>query len=259
MLLWVAADARSHVAATVAPRRCVPRRHPCSPSPTRCAPAGEPRIRDDRDPALTELAAAAAEARAAVDALFADCRESWGDLGADLRCEYERAKGGFVFRASKKHDKAVRALPGVEVLSVLKDGFHFTTGAKGAGGGLKRLSADLADADAEYAAASRAVIESTLAAARGFCPLLEAAGGLLAELDAVAAMASMVAGMPGCWVRPTMTEAGTGDVVIRGARPRRGGTCMDRRSVGEGYLGLRKSVVDCARSDIPSRYHKPVL
>jgi hypothetical protein len=59
-------------------------------------------------------------------------------------------------------------------------------------------------------------VGEVLAAAREFTPLLEAAGAVLAELDAVASMAAMIAGLSGPFVRPTITPAGQGDVVIKG-------------------------------------------
>ena len=137
--------------------------------------AGEPRIRDDRDPELTVLAEAAAEARAAVTSLYNRCVDSWdSSLGRDLKCEHEKSRGGFVFRVPRRHEKALRDIPDCVVLAVLKDGVYFTTGGKD---GLRRRAAAVEEAEAAYTAASRALIMETIAAARTFCPLLEAAGG----------------------------------------------------------------------------------
>ena len=172
----------------------------------------EPRIREDRDPALEELGEAARAARGALADLHAQCKDEWDDIGDDLKYEWDRTKG-HVFRVSKRHEKAVRALKGVATITnVLKDGIYFSTKA------LTQAGEVLADAEAEYAEASRALIAELLDAAREFTALLEASATVLSELDAYASMAAMVAGMSGTWVRPVLTPAGAGDIIIMGGR-----------------------------------------
>jgi len=84
--------------------------------------------------------------------IYQDAGSTWGkSLDGDFKCERDKVSRcavssppppplltlaclhvqvrGFVFRTKAKNDKAVRAIPTVNVCQVLKDGIHFTTSA----------------------------------------------------------------------------------------------------------------------------------
>ncbi len=137
--------------------------------------APEPRVKPSYKPELTELAAERESLEESIAEYYESVKASggWGeDLGDDLKCERDKIRG-WIFRVSRKHEKAVsviplcvftaclcfevqvRGVPNVEVLSTLKDGIYFTTaGSKG----LAKLSQRLEEVDAAYTAASKAVV-----------------------------------------------------------------------------------------------------
>lgn len=108
----------------------------------------------------------------------------------------------------------MRAIPNVAVLQVLKDGLYFTTTGKR---GLESHAARMADAEDAYRRLSSELVAALVSVAATFLPVLEASAAILAELDAYYSMASLVAGSEG-YCAPTVLEAGTGDIVVKGAR-----------------------------------------
>ena len=174
----------------------------------------EPMINASLDPELLELASQIREVQASIDSLVESARDEWpADVAADFRCERDKQRG-WVFRTKTKNDKAVRAIPGVAVCQVLKDGLYFTTTGKR---GLQTFAERMAESEDAYRQLSSQLVASLLSVAATFLPVLEAAASILAELDAFYSMASLVAGAD-AYCLPTVLEAGTGDIVVRGAR-----------------------------------------
>lgn len=109
----------------------------------------------------------------------------------------------------------MRAIPGVIIASVLKDGLYFTTGGQN---GLKRLSERLMEVEERYADKQRGVVAQALDIARSYLPVLETAAATVAELDAFASLAHLATSAPGSYVRPTLRPPGEGDIDLKQAR-----------------------------------------
>ena len=159
-----------------------------------------PRLRPEVDPSLSELASDVSEAMDALDAYVEECRGEWPD-DIDLKCEYDRAKGGWIFRGKKKGEKSIRDISGVLITAVLKDGIYFTT--KGSRG-LQGLAEALEEAEAAYADRSKHLIAPLLSSAVSSIPALELLQSHVAELDCYYALGEVAANGVGTWVRPTI-------------------------------------------------------
>lgn len=81
------------------------------------------------------------------------------------------------------------------------------------------LADRLKELEEQYAVKSREIIAEAVGIAASYVPVLEVAAAAVSELDAYASMAAAAVSAPGgAYVRPRLTSAGTGDIVIRGAR-----------------------------------------
>jgi hypothetical protein len=182
--------------------------------------ARRPRLRPEVDPELTELAEAVSDARESIKAYHEECAAEWpAEVSGDLRCLYDSAKGGWIFRGKKAAEKAIRSLPGADIRAVLKDGIYFSTRGSG---GLDALGSALGDAEEAYADRSRALMEPLMDSARACLPDLEALQAQVAQLDAFYALAEVAACGAGSWVRPTVTPPAAGgaggDILVVGGR-----------------------------------------
>jgi DNA mismatch repair protein MSH2 len=181
----------------------------------------EPRVNPEWDEKLKELADERDKLEGEVLSLYEDATRSsssWANqhLGGDLKCEKDSAKGGYVFRTKRTNEKALRSVPGVSILSVLKDGIYFTTGGSS---GLRKISERLSDVEREYSEKSREVVAQALEVARTYCPVLEGCGSLLGELDAYYSLAHLACSAPGSYVLPTLVAmSDKGDIDITEAR-----------------------------------------
>lgn len=178
--------------------------------------AHEPRIAPSYKESLAGLAEERNTLEGAVLELFNEATRpgSWAAPLDGVKCERDKVRG-FTFRTKRTSEKALRAIPGTVITQVLKDGIYFTTsGAKG----LRTLSERLMEVEAEYEREARTVVTEAVAIARSYTPVLEGAAALLGELDALASMAHLAVAAPGAYVVPTMTAAGSGDIVVRGGR-----------------------------------------
>jgi len=163
----------------------------------------EPRVNPRWDDSLADAAEAIDACERDRAALLEEAGSGWGrELGVKL----ERDKThGLVFRCLRKHDRLVRKVPGVMVLTVLRDGVRFTTAAGGpSGGGLKRVARSLLAAEASYREQQQGVVASAVDVVRTYCPVLEAASAAVAELDALRAFACAAAAAPSQYVRPVL-------------------------------------------------------
>lgn len=167
------------------------------------------------EPELERIGAELDEAQAAVQGVFKKAERTWASDWGDgaLKLEHDRANArGWVFRASRKLDKAVYALPGVNVHAVLKDGMIFSTSplltANEAVGRLQR----------EYDKASAEIISKAVAIAATYVPCLEAVNALLGTVDALASFGH-VATLPG-YCRPQVSADGMGGEEGEGATRR---------------------------------------
>lgn len=162
-----------------------------------------PRVAPSWSDTLKALAAEREELEEGIAEVWQSAKSSKGwaaDLGEELRCERDKQRG-FVFRTKKTYEKTVRAIPGVQICQVLKDGIYFTTTGSG---GLKRLAERLMVVEADYDTEQRSVVAKAMEVARSYLPVLEAAAVKIAELDAYCALANVATCAPGTYVRPTL-------------------------------------------------------
>jgi len=173
--------------------------------------AAEPRIKPGFSP---ELRAARDALDAALDELVevADRFTSKHGSGLDIKFERDKARG-YVFRVTRKHDKAVRKIPGVTICATLTSGVTFNTPK------LKAAVADHSAAGRDVRAAEAAVLEQVLKIVRTYSPVIESLGESLGELDALCGMAALASDASASYVRPTIrAEGDEGGIAVRGAR-----------------------------------------
>jgi DNA mismatch repair protein MSH2 len=121
------------------------------------------------------------------------------------------AKQGWYFRVSKAEEPKLR--------SKLKGAY---TPFETAAGGVKFRNAKLMQASEKwqqyqtaYEDAQRDLVERVLRVAATYVEVFEAAATLVAHVDAFAAWAFVFASAPGTYVRPTITPAGVGNIVLK--------------------------------------------
>jgi DNA mismatch repair protein MSH2 len=163
----------------------------------------EPRINPAWDDSLGEAAAAIEEAQADMQEALSAAQRTWGrSIGVKLEKDKTR---GLLFRCLRKHDREVRTVPGVQIVSVLKDGVRFTTTTGGrSGGGLRGIAQAMRAAEIDYQDKQKEIVGTAVEVVRTYCPVIEAASAALSELDAVRAMACTAASAPLQYVRPEL-------------------------------------------------------
>ena len=174
--------------------------------------AAEPRIKPTFSPELASAAAAHEDAQGNLMAIADAFMDRHGGGSLDIKFEKDKARG-YVFRVTRKHDKAVRKLPGVVICATLQAGVLFTT---------PRLKAAVDEAQAAqraFSSAQSAVLGEVLKVVRTYTPIIESLGETLGELDAYTGMAVLACSAPASYVRPVMLPAGDAKGFnIRGAR-----------------------------------------
>ena len=169
------------------------------------ADLAQPRVLPSYSPELGALEERRKGLRGELEALHERALES--DWGADMGLKLldDRAKG-WVWRARKDCEKAVRGVPGVASgdITVLKDGIYFSTARLG------RLSDAMREVEDAYRTEQKAVVEQALGVARTYSAVLEASAALVGELDAYKGMAHAAACGAGEYVKPVVLEVGGG-------------------------------------------------
>jgi len=163
--------------------------------------AREPRINPKYSEALAELAETRAGIEEDVQRAVRAVRADNPEIADDVRLERDKQRG-VVLRTKKSHEKAVRAVPHGSICQVLKDGIYFTTAR------LKALADKLLAVEREYAACQQEVLGEGMKIARSYLPVIEAASARVAEIDALASMATLAASAPGGYVRPRISDDG---------------------------------------------------
>lgn len=167
---------------------------------------------------LSDIQAELHGVEAELEQCHAEMNETWASVtstGNANEVRLEEADGGWQFRLPNTNDSKLlqnQLGSAVTVHRLLKNGVYFTTKE------LRQLSCKKQDLVAEYERHQRQVVMAAMLTASTYQSVLERANDIVAELDALVAMAHVAAYKDYC--RPTMTdgvEDGLG-IELKGAR-----------------------------------------
>ncbi|CAM9675744.1 unnamed protein product, partial [Phaeothamnion confervicola] len=154
--------------------------------------------------------------RERVAELHEEARDGWcAGLGGSGSCLLEEDKlRGFMFRLTKANalQDVKEARPDIEVVSVLKNGLHFTTPE------LRAAGREHMELRREYGEEQAELVAKAVETAATYLPVVEAASALVAELDVLAGFAEAAAIAPAEYARPVMRDRGAGIMAVRDAR-----------------------------------------
>ncbi|KAJ1427714.1 muts domain V-domain-containing protein [Ochromonadaceae sp. CCMP2298] len=172
----------------------------------------ELKVNHQHDQELGEIAEKQQELQVKAERILHEARSTWGSF-ADVKME-QNGKDGFILRTTRGDDeRQLRAnCSSVKVLSILKNGVHFTTTA------LEKLADRYLSLEAEYEEKQSTLVTQALDTARTYLPVVEAVANLIAELDVLASFATAAALSPGVYVRPIAEKGVGGSIDLRGAR-----------------------------------------
>lgn len=118
----------------------------------------------------------------------------------------------YSFRITKAEAALLRGKKQYIELATQKSGTIFTTKT------LRDASDEYSRLQEEYEKTQRHLVREVVQIAASYTPVLEVLDNLVAALDVVISFAHVSANAPVPYVKPTVRERGTGDVVVRGAR-----------------------------------------
>ncbi|WRT70598.1 uncharacterized protein IL334_007596 [Kwoniella shivajii] len=118
----------------------------------------------------------------------------------------------YSFRVTKAEAGSIRGKRGYIDLATQKSGTIFTTSR------LKALSENYFELQASYEKKQRHLVKEVVGVAATYIPILEILDNIIAAIDVVISFAHVSALAPIPYVKPKLTEKGTGDVVLRNAR-----------------------------------------
>ncbi|WVQ85977.1 hypothetical protein IAT38_008145 [Cryptococcus sp. DSM 104549] len=149
------------------------------------------------------------------DQLDEEHRRVGDDLGIDidkkLHLENHQVYK-YSFRITKAEAALIRNKKNYIDLATQKSGTIFTTKT------LKGLSEEYFRLQELYDKQQRHLVKEVVGIASSYTPVLEVLDNLLAAVDVVVSMAHVSANAPIPYVKPKLTEKGSGDVVVKGAR-----------------------------------------
>lgn len=163
--------------------------------------------------ALTRLAEGKHKYRRKMELIHEEVVDQFGSTDKKLRLEFN-SKAGWHFRVAKAEETKLRGK--------LTGAFApFESGA----GGVRFRGAKLLQAGEKwqqyqqaYEEAQRELVDRVLRVAGTYVEVFEAAALIIAGVDVFSAWAHAFASAPGVYVRPTITEGGVGDIVIKQMR-----------------------------------------
>ncbi|KAJ6491405.1 muts domain V-domain-containing protein [Mycena vitilis] len=134
------------------------------------------------------------------------------DLELDKKLHLENSQTyGYCFRVTKNDAKNVDCKKYTE-LGMVKAGMYFTTKT------LRSLAEDHRDYTEKYEKAQRALVREVVNIASTYTPVLESLDSVVAHLDVILSFAHVSVNAPEPYVKPKVTQRGTGDLVLRDAR-----------------------------------------
>ncbi|KAI0058620.1 DNA mismatch repair protein [Artomyces pyxidatus] len=169
-------------------------------------------IRPDYDARLQKLANELHRAR---DGLDAEHREVANDLNLDLdkKLHLENStQYGYCLRLTKNDARAIQNKRNYIELGTIKSGVYFTN---------KKLKAHAQahqEATQEYSKTQAQLVKEVVSIAATYAPVLEALNDVLAHLDIILSFAHIAVNAPEAYVKPTIVEKGSGDLILKEAR-----------------------------------------
>nr|XP_018259687.1 DNA mismatch repair protein MSH2 [Kwoniella dejecticola CBS 10117]OBR81845.1 DNA mismatch repair protein MSH2 [Kwoniella dejecticola CBS 10117] len=118
----------------------------------------------------------------------------------------------YSFRVTKAEAGSIRGHKKYIELATQKSGTIFTTAT------LKQLSETYFDLQGNYEKCQRHLVKEVVGIAASYTPILEILDNLIAAVDSQYSFAHVSANAPIPYVKPTLTEKGTGDVILQNAR-----------------------------------------
>ncbi|TFY67631.1 hypothetical protein EVG20_g3870 [Dentipellis fragilis] len=169
-------------------------------------------IKPDYDARLKALAEKLNEARDGLD-------QEHKDVGRDLGLELDKklhlensATYGYCMRLTKNDARAIQNKRKYIELGTVKSGVFFTTTT------LKELALEYHDATESYKRTQSGLVKEVVSIASTYTPVLELLNGVLAHLDVILSFAQVAVNAPEVYVKPTIIEKGTGDLILKEAR-----------------------------------------
>lgn len=168
------------------------------------------RIHPNHDADLQALALEESQLQTEAEREFKRVKESLSSAD-NLRLE-QSTQHGLVFRSPRADDeRALRESSHirVSVLSILKNGVHFTTKA------LTSIAERLMEVQRDYAERQEVVVVAAMQTACSYVSVFESAVLQVSALDALQAMATHAACAVHAYVRPVLTQGSDEEVVFR--------------------------------------------
>ncbi|KAI5480523.1 DNA mismatch repair protein MSH2 [Pseudohyphozyma bogoriensis] len=119
---------------------------------------------------------------------------------------------GYCFRLTKKEANAIKGNKKYIELTSKTNGVFFTTKS------LKSLNDDYRDLTKSYEKKQASLVKEVISIAASYCPVLESLNTTLAHLDVIASLAIASLAAPISYIKPVISEKGTGDLNLIEAR-----------------------------------------
>ncbi|KAJ7512587.1 muts domain V-domain-containing protein [Mycena galericulata] len=145
--------------------------------------------------------------------------EEHNSVGDDLNLELDKklhlennSTYGYCFRVTKNDAKGLDKNKKYIELGMVKSGVYFTTK------NLRSLAEDHKDYSEKYAKAQSSLVKEVVNIAATYTPVLESLDNVVAHLDVILSFAHVSVNAPEPYVKPKVTQRGTGDLILRDAR-----------------------------------------
>ncbi|KAL0958358.1 hypothetical protein HGRIS_000500 [Hohenbuehelia grisea] len=164
------------------------------------------------DQGLQDIATKLGEIRDGLD-------EEHQDVGRDLDIELDKKLHlennpayGYCLRLTKNDAKGVTNNKKYIELSTQKSGVFFTTKK------LKELAGDYIEVTQEYTRKQNSLVREVVAIATTYTPVLDSLDNIIAHLDVIVSFAHVSVNAPEPYVKPVISEKGSGNLILRDAR-----------------------------------------
>ncbi|CAG8560849.1 2783_t:CDS:10 [Ambispora gerdemannii] len=159
------------------------------------------------------------EIRDKMDQIMDELKKEHYKIGDDLNLDvvkklrFEKTTAyGYCFRLTRNDAACVRRNKKHIELTTQRTGVFFTTTK------VKELNQNFSEFAEEYEKKQSSLVKEVIEIAATYCPILETLNGLLAHLDVLLSFAHVSINAPIPYVRPKISEKGSGHVLLKGAR-----------------------------------------